>query len=61
MKRVRLLPYQEERIALERAKREARKSHDPNCICPYCMTAEKAHEIFERALERSRAAFDEVP
>jgi hypothetical protein len=52
--------YVEERIAVERQRREARKTHSPKCFCPYCLDHDKFQALVDAALARNAPA-EEVP
>lgn len=53
--------YIEDKIALERARREARRTHAQPCDCGYCITRERVEELLQARVAEERAKAGEVP
>lgn len=57
----RLPTYVRDRIALEQARREARRTHARPCDCWACLTPQRVEEMVQAALARNPSAREEVP
>ena len=53
--------YLAAKIALERARREAWRTHVQPCDCPYCISRERVAELVQAAIARNAATEQEVP
>lgn len=53
--------YIEAKIALEQARREARRTHAQPCDCAYCITRERVRELLVQRIAAQRAQVGEPP
>lgn len=53
--------YLDDRIALERARREHRAHPPRGCRCPLCLSPEEWRKFMDAAVNRDRSPIEEVP
>ena len=53
--------YIERKIALERARSAARRTHAQPCRCPFCLTPAQVETMLAAVLARNASATEEAP
>lgn len=53
--------YVERKVAFQKARRAARRTHRQPCDCGYCLTTTRMEELKVAALARNPGAGEEVP
>lgn len=52
--------YIEDRINYHLARQRARRTHEPECTCPYCLDSAKIEALLRARIEANRPAWEEI-